>query len=441
MTFVSVLVTVATFSVAGVLASGLLSLLPGFHVYNLVAIGVVLGGGHVLPPEWILPVTMGMVVGFSVFSAIPSVLLAAPDESAFFTVLPGQRMLMEGRGAEAVLFIGAGSMIGLAALCGSAAILPAAVPVAHAVLSRHAYWIVWCVIAFMLLSEWPRANAYWVGPAVRLAGAWRQLAAGLLTFVLSGVLGLVLMNASPIDPRAAFQNLMPAFVGLFTLPWLLMNLVTRVQAPPQEALGDIRLDRRAVGVGGAAGVLGGGFAAFMPGVTGGVGGMLAGHALAVRDGRAFLISQGASRTVYMAGALLLFFLPDGALTRGGAAAMLPALHAAAWKSGYAAAVAGVAFSAAAALLLIRPLTRVAMALLAAVGCRVLSWIALVAALVLVLTLTGIAGLVVTVVATAIGLVPLLHGSRRMNALGVILLPLAINLSGLGPDVARWLGLR
>jgi hypothetical protein len=28
----------------------------------------------------------------------------------------------------------------------------------------------------------------------------------------------------------------------------------------------------------------------------------------------------------------------------------------------------------------------------------------------------------------------------MNALGVILLPLALNLSGLGPVVAQWLGL-
>jgi putative membrane protein len=427
-------------SVSGVLVSGLMSGLPGFHVYNLLAIGVVLGGGHAFPIEWVLPFTIGLVVGFSVFSAIPSVLLAAPDESAFFTVLPGQRMLMDGRGGEAVLCMGAGSLIALAALCGSAAALPTVVPVAHAVLSRHAYWIVWCVIAFMLLSEWPKANTYWVGPAARLAGAWRQLAAGLLTFVLSGVLGLVLMHASPIAPQAAFQNLMPAFVGLFTLPWLLMNLLTRVQAPPQNETGRPGLDARSVGVGGAAGVLGGAFAAFVPGVTGGVGGMLAGHALAIRDSRAFLVSQGASRSVYMSGALLLFFLPDGALTRGGAAAMLPVLHGAAGTLGYASAAAALAFSAAAACLLLRPITRGAVTVLERVGCRPLSWTALAGAVTLVLGLTGVAGLIVAAVATAIGLVPVLHGSRRMNALGVILLPLALNLSGVGPDVARFLGL-
>jgi putative membrane protein len=75
-----------------------------------------------------------------------------------------------------------------------------------------------------------------------------------------------------------------------------------------------------------------------------------------------------------------------------------------------------------------------------VGCRPLSWTALAGAVTLVLGLTGVAGLFVAAVATAIGLVPVLHGSRRMNALGVILLPLALNLSGVGPDVARFLGL-
>ena len=41
---------------------------------------------------------------------------------------------------------------------------------------------------------------------------------------------------------------------------------------------------------------------------------------------------------------------------------------------------------------------------------------------------------------AIGLVPVLLGSRRMNCLGVILLPMACNMSGVGSTVAGWLGL-
>ena len=71
-----------------------------------------------------------------------------------------------------------------------------------------------------------------------------------------------------------------------------------------------------------AGILGGGFAAFFPVVTGGVGGLLAGHAAAVRDDKVFLISQGASKLVYYVGGLFLFFVPGLNVIRGGGSALL-----------------------------------------------------------------------------------------------------------------------
>jgi putative membrane protein len=58
----------------------------------------------------------------------------------------------------------------------------------------------------------------------------------------------------------------------------------------------------------------------------------------------------------------------------------------------------------------------------------------------VLALTGWEGLVIAIVATGIGLLPVMWGSRRMNCMGVLLLPLTLNLAGLGPTVAGWLGL-
>ena len=55
-------------------------------------------------------------------------------------------------------------------------------------------------------------------------------------------------------------------------------------------------------------------------------------------------------------------------------------------------------------------------------------------------LTGWGGLAVTGVAAGIGLIPLVWGSRRMNCLGVLLLPVTLNLAGLGAGVAKMLGL-
>jgi putative membrane protein len=58
----------------------------------------------------------------------------------------------------------------------------------------------------------------------------------------------------------------------------------------------------------------------------------------------------------------------------------------------------------------------------------------------VLVLSGWGGLLIAATATAIGLIPVLWGSRRMNCMGVLLLPLTIQMAGLGPKVAGWLGL-
>jgi TctA family transporter len=49
-------------------------------------------------------------------------------------------------------------------------------------------------------------------------------------------------------------------------------------------------------------------------------------------------------------------------------------------------------------------------------------------------------LLVMGVAAAIGLIPVLFHSRRLNCLGVILLPMACSMSGYGGRIAEWLGL-
>ena len=53
---------------------------------------------------------------------------------------------------------------------------------------------------------------------------------------------------------------------------------------------------------------------------------------------------------------------------------------------------------------------------------------------------GLAGLVVMAVATSIGLIPLIAGGRRLNCLGVLLVPVTLNVIGLGAVIAGWLGL-
>jgi putative membrane protein len=292
----------------------------------------------------------------------------------------------------------------------------------------------------MLMSEWPKGGA--LGPAGwrKLLDAWRSPAFGLLTFILSGLLGFLLLYRSPVSPEVAFQNLMPGFVGLFTVPWLILNVASRLDIPPQRLPRTLGLDRAALLQGTAAGTLGGAFAAFFPVVTGGVGGFLAGHATALRNDRAFLFSQGASKLVYYVGGFLLFFVPGLNVTRGGAAWMLRGLYVPHSSRDFFLALAAAAIAGAVSCLLAGPLTRAVVRRVSHSGYRQASWAALVLAVGIVWAITGLPGLLVLAVSSGIGLIPVLFGSRRMNCLGVILLPMACNMSGVGVTIAEGLGL-
>ena len=290
------------------------------------------------------------------------------------------------------------------------------------------------------MSEWPKGSDRGRSGPARFLDAWRSLGAGLLTFVLSGILGFILFYGSLLPADVAFQNLLPAFVGLFAIPWVLQNLISQVQVPRQHVARSVDLSPGLVARGVGAGALGGLFAAFFPAVTGGIGGFLAGHAIAQRDDRLFIVSQGASKLVYYVGALLFFFVPGLHLTRGGMAWMFGVIYTPYTPETYWLAVAAVLICGALAFLMLLWLSRGAIWLVTRVDYRWISAGTLVLLVGIVLALTGWEGLVIAIVATGIGLLPVMWGSRRMNCMGVLLLPLTLNLAGLGPTVAGWLGL-
>jgi len=431
---------------AGTVLACFLAVLPGLHIYNVMGLVAMLlyalnGGGVASMPEVTIPFMISLVTGWSVLNTVPSVLLGAPDESAIFTVLPGQKYLMTGRGYEGVMMIGAGSLTGIFILTFFIGPLaPRFLPVVRAVLGSHMHWILWVIITFILITEWPKGGNW--GPAGwrKFFNAWSTLGAGLLTFMLSGLLGFLLLYRSPVSVENAFQNIMPAFVGLFAIPWCLLNAVSGAEVPKQVVREDLNINGDLLLRSGVAGGIGGGFAAFFPVVTGGIGGLLAGHATAQRDDRVFMISQGVSKTVYYTGALMLFFVPGLYLTRGGGAWILQGLYTPRTRGDFYLALGSIALSGAVSFLLLSPLTKWTLKLMERIHYRWISVFALAIITTLVFGITRWTGLFVMAAATGIGLFPVLFGSRRLNCLGVLLLPIACNMSGIGGHVAAFLGL-
>ncbi|MBN1484766.1 MAG: tripartite tricarboxylate transporter permease [Chloroflexia bacterium] len=429
-------------AVGGALVAALLSLIPALHIYNVAGFLLLATAalGPLMPAEALAFLFLGMITSYSILNTIASIFFSVPDDSAIFIVLPGQKYLLQRRGYEAVVLTGLGGLGGIAVLALLTPFASSLLPRLRAILQPHLPWILWTIIAYMLLSEWPKGSDRAPAGLKRWWDGWRSLAAGLATFVLAGLLGFVLMYKSLVPVTVAYQNLLPAFIGLFAVPWVLQNILSRTEVPPQHFARSIDAGPAELIRGTLAGAFGGLLAAFFPVVTGGIGGFIAGHATAQRDDRLFLISQGASKVVYYVGGLLFFFVPGLQLTRGGMAWMLSTVYSQATPSTYLLAVAAVVLTGGLAFFLSLGLTRLVVRLLARVHYRWVSLGTLLVLLLIVLAMTGPAGLFVCAVASGIGLIPVLWGSRRMNCMGLLLLPIGLNMAGVGDTVAGWLGL-
>ncbi|MEM3445297.1 MAG: tripartite tricarboxylate transporter permease, partial [Thermoplasmata archaeon] len=252
-------------------------------------------------------------------------------------------------------------------------------------------------------------------------------------------LGIIIFNKTIVPVDRAFQTLGAVFIGMFAASSLLVAIFTDKDIPKQTVSKSVEVKKEEIFRGGVGGTLGGLFAAFIPAVTAGVGALLAGHATAAKGERTFIISQGSNRVLYFVGAIVLFFtaigMRKGALTIGMNLFYTPETQAELFLV-----LAGIAFCAAFALVLILLMSRGVLKLIQKVRYQTLSLIALICVTLIVFFMLSWQGLIIYLVSTGIGLIPVLFHSRRMNCLAVILVPIWLNMSGIGGDVAAGLGL-
>ncbi|MBU4128700.1 tripartite tricarboxylate transporter permease, partial [bacterium] len=280
------------YTLLGTLIAATLSLIPALHIFNVAAfiVLIVMKTEGLIPYEALPVFMMSMVVAFSILNTVPALFLGAPDESAIWMVLPGQKYMMQGRGYEAVVLSGIGALGAIIILGLMTPISFKIFPIIRSLFNPHMFWVLALISVYIIMSEWPKATLRPKTKLGRVIDGWKSCSAGILTFILSGFLGLIVINKTLVPIERAFQSLTPIFVGLFAVPWVLTNIISKNEIPPQYISNSVDVDANFASRGIAAGALGGAFAALFPIVTGGIGGLLAGHATAQRDDRIFIIS-------------------------------------------------------------------------------------------------------------------------------------------------------
>jgi putative membrane protein len=274
-------------TVAGGILGTFTGLVPGIHVNTIVVIILSLLPlllEHLSPHE-VISLIVAMSIVHTFVDYIPSILIGAPEEESVLSVLPGHRLLMQGRGYEAIFLTALG---GLGAMILGCAFLPLAVV---ALPSLYSYtravlpYLLVGVLAYMVyIEKTPKKRIF-----------------SILVILYSGALGMLVLNSAILPPKYA---LFPPLTGLFGISTLLISLRAKPKIPPQ-AIGYTKgLYLRGIGIGALAGILAG----LLPSIGSSQSALMVQNAFKKREEKEFLVALGGVNTSNAIYALLALYL-------------------------------------------------------------------------------------------------------------------------------------
>jgi putative membrane protein len=395
---------VAIATLAGCLLGTCSGLVPGLHANNF---ALLLAGAapHVAVDPLVLGAAMlaaGVVHTF--LDIVPSLALGVPDGAMAAAALPGHRLVLRGRGREALRLsaLGSGAAVAIAT--------PLAFPVTAAMRRLAPTLTAWfpvvaaAVLALLLLTE-PSHSA-------RIAG--------LLAFGMATALGAAVLGLSLTGPLAG-GVLAPLFGGLFGAPVLLDAL--EGGGVPEQADAKLAIPPIDLGISAAAGGLSGAAVGYLPGVSAGVAATVSLPAVPARsDLRGFVVAtSGANSSTAI---FALFALVALGSPRSG---VLVAVDDAGTPLALTVLLPAVIVAAAVGFVLVGLLGDAAFRTVSRLDQRRLAAAVLGLLVVLSALFAGLAGIAVFVLATLVGLIAVRIGARRVYLMGVLLGPLAIGL--------------
>jgi putative membrane protein len=264
---------VAGFVFGGILLGTISGLTPGLHANNFALLLASVAPGIPGPPTLVGAAMLAAGVVHTFLDIVPALALGVPDAAMAVTALPGHRLVIGGRGREALRLSALGS--GLAVLVA----VPLAIPVTAAMVRlypviRPRMGIVLAAVAVYLIAT-ERSKRARVGAAA--------------AFLLSAGLGFLTLDIDPAAPLSAGGMLAPLFAGLFGAP-VLIDAVDGEGVPPQADPG-IAIERCSVALIALAGALAGAAVGYLPGVSSAIAAVIVLAALPASTGdRGFVVA-------------------------------------------------------------------------------------------------------------------------------------------------------
>lgn len=378
-------------------------LVPGVHV-NLAS--VILVSLAPLLAGWISPLGIGVIIitmatVHTFLDVIPSTFLGAPSPETVASVLPAHKLVLEGKGYEAVRLATMGALLSLLLSLLLFPLLLWIVPLMYETIKATIGWLILIVVVFLIYREDDPNNRFWA----------------TVLFLLSGILGVLVLRL-PIE-----QPLLPLLSGLFGVGSLLLALLEDTYLPPQTITETITLEPHETFKCTLAATFSGWLASMLPGLGSAQAAILSTLLFEDLTSWLYLVVVGGINTVNFVLSLVTLYTLQKA-RNGAVASILELLPEITWDTTlvfcFTVLIAGGAGT-----LLTFYIGKLAIQFVDIVPYQLTSLCVLLFVIGLVFYLVGWIGLFILLISTALGVLPPLLGVARLHLMGCLLVPVML----------------
>lgn len=279
----NIMIELLLYTLAGCLVGIITGITPGLHINNVAVFILSVYFAYGYNPLFLSAFIIGVAVTHSFLDFVPSLFLGAPDPTMALCVLPGHKMLLEGKGYEALCLSVVGGVIGMFLLIISLPFMLKIIPVVYTTIRPYIHLLLIGAICFLIMK-----------------GKKRVLSLGLL--LMAGIFGLIVTNTPYINANYIY---LPVFSGLFGLSSLLMSL--KLNKMPKQEIGFECSAREGI-KGSFNGFIGGTLAGILPGLGSAQTAALLESFSKERDERRYLMAVGCMGTIDVILSIIAIFI-------------------------------------------------------------------------------------------------------------------------------------
>jgi len=350
---------------------------------------------------------------------IPSIFLGAPEADTSLSVLPGHRLLLEGRGYEAIKLTVLGgvgtllvSLIFIALLAGSFQWL-------YEVTRPFVQYLIMGVMLFMIVTE----------------KKLKKMLSSILILSITGIFGVLVLNSSLVPAQ---EVLFPSLTGLFGLSTLIVSIFERSSIPKQKEDSRMLISKKEIIKSLILASIAGIVVGFLPAVGISEAGVMVQYLGGSGESRSFLVTVSGINVANDVFSLVSLFLVGN--PRSGASVAIQGILGELIFFDVLYLVGVIMVTAGIAAFLTSCLGKIIPKYLEKVNYKILIISVIIFITGLVLFLTNPLGLLILFTSTSLGLLCSFLEIRRSHCMGILLIPSLLFFTGLNGVVLSILGI-